>query len=77
MKNSRIIITLFLCLFVSLGLYAQNEKDKAGHINPEDMQIDMDNPTFVPMVKVGKCLDKGDSIQIYSISEAFPADLNK
>ncbi len=71
MKNSRIIITLFLCLFVSLGLYAQNEKDKAGHINPEDMQIDMDNPTFVPMVKVGKCLDKGDSIQYVEMNYVY------
>ena len=32
-------------------------------VHPEDREVDMDDPTFVPMVKVGKALEGGDSIQ--------------
>jgi hypothetical protein len=38
---------------------AQKHKDK----NPEDRMVDMDSPTFVPMVRVGKVLEGGDSIK--------------
>ena len=31
-------------------------------VHPEDREVDMDDPTFVPMVKVGKALEGGDSI---------------
>ena len=48
---------LFAVLFAATSLSAQTED------HPEDRQVDMDDPTFVPTVKVGKVLDKGDSIQ--------------
>lgn len=31
----------------------------------------MDNPTFVPMVKVGRVLDKGDSIQYVELNKIY------
>ena len=48
---------LFAILLVATSLSAQTEE------HPEDRQVDMDDPTFVPTVKVGKVLDNGDSIQ--------------
>ena len=39
--------------------------------HPEDRQVDMDDPTFVPTVKVGKVLDKGDSIQYMEMNNVY------
>ena len=39
--------------------------------HPEDRQVDMDGPTFVPTVKVGKVLDKGDSIQYMEMNNVY------
>ena len=63
-----IIIRVFLLLtviFLSISLSAQTE----GH--PEDRQVDMDDPTFVPTVKVGKVLDHGDSIQYMEMNNVY------
>ena len=45
-------------------------QDKKGD-NPEDNEVDMDNPTFVPMVKVGKVLIDGDSIQYVEMNSVY------
>lgn len=59
----RTILTAFaLCLTVATAT-AQD--------NPEDREVDMDNPTFVPMVKVGKVLDGGDSIQYMEMNNVY------
>ena len=39
--------------------------------NPEDRPVDMDVPTFVPMVKVGKALVGGDSIQYVELNPLY------
>lgn len=52
-----------------MALFAQN--DRPGHINPEDIKVDMDNPTFVPMVKVGKVKKDGDSIQYVELNNVY------
>ena len=39
--------------------------------HPEDRQVDMDDPMFVPTVKVGKVLDKGDSIQYMEMNNVY------
>ena len=39
--------------------------------HPEDRQVDMDDPTFVPTVKVGKVLDNGDSIQYMEMNNVY------
>ncbi|MCI1282909.1 MAG: DUF4294 domain-containing protein [Prevotella sp.] len=48
---------------------AQN--DVPGKINPEDRPVDMNNPTFDPMVKVGKVLKDGDSIQYVELNNIY------
>ena len=55
MRFSRFFISLTLCV-LSFSAYAQKEKK----INPEDRVVDMDSPTFVPMVRVSKVFDNGD-----------------
>ena len=40
-------------------------------INPEDRKIDMDSPTFVPMVRVGKVLEGSDSIQYVEMNNVY------
>lgn len=39
--------------------------------HPEDRDVDMDTPTFVPMVKVGKVMDGGDSIQYVQLNDIY------
>ena len=58
------IITVLLCL--CLGTYAQNER-----ITAEQVLAEMDSPTFVPTVKVGKVLHEGDSIQYMEMNNVY------
>jgi len=60
-KAIGIIVTVML----SLTAWAQ------GHVNPEDREVDMDNPTFVPMLKVSKVLNGGDSIQYVELNRVY------
>lgn len=46
---------------------AQKHKDK----KPEDRMVDMDSPTFVPMVRVGKVLEGGDSIKYVEMNNVY------
>lgn len=51
---------------------AQAQNTVAGNdVNPEDREVDMDNPTFVPMVKVGKVLHGNDSIQYVELNNVY------
>ena len=52
-------------MLVSISLSAQTEE------HPEDRLVDMDDPTFVPTVKVGKVLDNGDSIQYMEMNNVY------
>ena len=52
-------------MFLTTSLSAQTEE------HPEDRQVDMDDPTFVPTVKVGKVLDNGDSIQYMEMNNVY------
>lgn len=56
MRGYQIIFTL-LFLLVSTNIFAQE------HINPEDRVIDLNSPTFVPMVHIGKAKVGQDSVQ--------------
>ncbi len=56
MRGYQIIFTL-LFLFVSTNVFAQE------HINPEDHVVDLNSPTFVPMVHIGKAKVGQDSVQ--------------
>ena len=55
---------LLLMILVALCAHAQNDKQK-------QQEVDMDSPTFVPMVKVGKVLEDGDSIQYMEMNNVY------
>lgn len=61
-------LLFFLCILLgtSLQMSAQNDD-----IKPEDREVDMDSPTFEPMVKVGKVLQGGDSIQYVQVNNVY------
>ncbi len=63
-----------MTILLALPSVAQKHK----RINPEDRQVDMDSPTFVPMVRVGKVLDpqapegtQADSIQYVEMNNVY------
>ena len=62
----RVFATTVLLFFMHMGLQAQNDK-----VNPEDRDVDMDDPTFVPMVKVGKVKQGQDSIQYVELNNIW------
>lgn len=62
-------IALSACVLCACTAAAQN--NPPGHVNPEDRDVDMDVPTFVPMVKVGKALVGGDSIQYVELNPLY------
>ena len=64
MITLRVLFSLTV-IFLSISLSAQTEE------HPEDRQVDMDDPTFVPTVKVGKVLDNGDSIQYMEMNNVY------
>ena len=59
------VLVLLTVMFLTTSLSAQTEE------HPEDRQVDMDDPTFVPTVKVGKVLDHGDSIQYMEMNNVY------
>ena len=64
--NYRIFFLTCILLGLTLQLSAQNDD-----IKPEDREVDMDNPTFEPMVKVGKVLQGKDSIQYVQVNNVY------
>ena len=61
----------YIVLMISACLQLQAQTERPGHINPEDRTVDMDNPTFEPMLKVGKVLIGGDSIQYVELNNVY------
>ena len=57
-------LVLLLVLMMTLGIHAQNTDQKR-------QDIDLDSPTFVPTVKVGKVLENGDSIQYMEMNNVY------
>lgn len=62
-----VIILLLACLFCAPVMAQKKDKKR----NPEDRLVDMDNPTFVPMVRVGKVLEGNDSIQYVEMNNVY------
>ena len=56
--DMRRILTIILATAMSQQVLAQEQK-----LTAEQVLAEMDSPTFVPTVKVGKVLHEGDSIQ--------------
>ena len=69
MNRMKVYILLVLSLLFCLSAKSQSGKDAA--LRPEDRAVDMDNPTFVPMVKVGKVKVGGDSIQYVEFNNVY------
>ena len=67
--NRRIIFFLILSCWLPMTIAAQD--DTRAHVNPEDREVDMDNPSFVPKVKVAKALVDGDSVLFMEMSNVF------
>ena len=61
-----LLIMFVLCTNV---LCAQGNRQPT--VSPEDRDVDMDVPTFVPMVKVSKALVGGDSIQYVELNPLY------
>lgn len=65
---NRLLISTALCA-ATLAATAQNGGN--GGAAAATSPTSMDDPTFVPMVKVGKVLDHGDSIQYMEMSNVY------
>lgn len=65
---ARLIAALVLA---AAALTASAQDVRQDKVRPEDRAVDMDDPTFVPMVKVGKVLDGRDSIQYVELNSVY------
>ena len=63
-----ILTALALLLPAAARAQAVNGSDD---VKPEDAEVDMDKPTFVPNVKVSKVLVDGDSIQYVELNNVY------
>ena len=63
-------IVLPFMLFAGLQAHAQNN-NRTQPTPPEERQVDMDRPTFEPMVKVGKVLHGKDSIPYMEFNNVY------
>ena len=63
----RLVLFSVFILLTALPAEAQKHNKK----NPEDRKVDMDSPTFVPRVKVGKALEGGDSIKYVEMNNVY------
>ena len=68
-SNRNIILLVVLLAFSVMSAWAQDNGSR--RVNPEDREVDMDTPTLVPMVKVGKVLHDGDSIQYVELNTLY------
>ena len=68
-SNRNIILLVVLLAFSAMSAWAQDNGSR--RVNPEDREVDMDTPTLVPMVKVGKVQHDGDSIQYVELNTLY------
>lgn len=61
--NVKYLITTILALLLLTGAQAKK--------SPEEREVDMDSPTFVPMVRVGKVLEGKDSIKYVEMNNVY------
>ena len=62
----KILFLICLMLGTTLRMAAQDDET-----HPENRDVDMDSPTFEPMVKVGKVLQGKDSIQDVEVNNVY------
>lgn len=61
-------ILFLICLMLGTTLRMASQDDET---HPENRDVDMDSPTFEPMVKVGKVLQGKDSIQYVEVNNVY------
>jgi hypothetical protein len=64
------VLTRMGCVAVLLAA-SMTAGAQAVRVSPEDREVDMDNPTFVPMVKIGKAMYEGDSIPYVQTNNVY------
>lgn len=69
MRHLSIIATMALVVLAAQAEAQTGMRRQA--INVENMPVDMDDPTFVPMVKVGKVAQGKDSIQYVEFNDVY------
>lgn len=62
---------LAVAIMMLIASTATAQVDGAIRVNPEDRDVDLDDPTFVPMVRVGKVLQGRDSIQYVELNNVY------
>ena len=62
----KILFLICLMLGTTLRMAAQDDET-----HPENRDVDMDSPTFEPMVKVGKVLQGNDCIQYVEVNNVY------
>ena len=62
---------LAVAIMMLIASTAMAQVDGAVRVNPEDGDVDLDDPTFVPMVRVGKVLQGRDSIQYVELNNIY------
>lgn len=62
---------LAVAIMMLIASTAMAQVDGAVMVNPEDRDVDLDDPTFVPMVRVGKVLQGRDSIQYVELNNIY------
>ena len=62
---------LAVAIMMLIASTATAQVDGAVRENPEDRDVDLDDPTFVPMVRVGKVLQGRDSIQYVELNNIY------
>lgn len=61
-------ILFLICLMLGSTLRMAAQDDET---HPENRDVDMDSPTFEPMVKIGKVLQGKDSIQYVEVNNVY------
>lgn len=62
---------LAVAIMMVIASTATAQVDGAVRVNPEDRDVDLNDPTFVPMVRVGKVLQGRDSIQYVELNNIY------
>ena len=71
MKHRLFVIMMLVCVSLQLNAQTNTDRKRPNRVAPEDRNVDMDDPTFVPMVRVGKVLQGHDSIQYVELNNIY------
>lgn len=67
----RLRLSLMAALLAVAPLCALGQTESQPKVHPEDREVSADDPTFVPMVKVGRVMYEGDSMQYMELNDLW------